>query len=48
MVHNGAMDGGTIDGRGMGVGAMGEGKRMGAATCQETWWIEGTVWIWVV
>ena len=43
MDHNGAMAGGMMDGRGMDVGAMGKGTRMGAAMCQEIWWIEGTV-----
>ena len=23
------------------------GTRMGAAMCQETWWVKGTVWVWV-
>ena len=43
MDHNGVMAGGMMDGRGMNVGAMGKGTRMGAAMCQEIWWIEGTV-----
>ena len=41
MDHNGAMAGGMMDRRGMGVGAMGKGTRMGVAM-----WVEGTIWIW--